>query len=239
MLGCCRGGSLRISSAILSGAIVPRGGSTIEINSCRIKQFLICVNRVAGSHCKMQGSQMLATQNQTSQKLETEPERRAFLRALLRASGPADSRRPLPADRIALLRQVAARWEGSLPPGAIPEIQISDACADHGVCAAVCPTRALRRYAEEGHAGLEFEATACIACGVCAVVCPENALAIHAVAANDRSGRPARSISRHAQRSCARCDDEFPARADEELCPPCRKDVGLFTRGFSARSDAT
>lgn len=172
------------------------------------------------------------------QKLEAQPERRAFLRAILGTSGPADSPRPLPADRIALLRQVAVRWEGTLPLGAIPEIRISDACANHGVCAAVCPTRALRRYADEGYAGLEFEATACIACGMCAVVCPENALAIHAVAATDRSGEPKQRISRHAQRSCARCDDEFPARADEELCPPCRKDVGLFTSGFSARSDA-
>lgn len=172
-------------------------------------------------------------------RLEAEPDRRAFLRSILRSSGEEGPRRPLPAERIALLRQLAARWQGSLSPGVIPVIRISEACANHGVCAAVCPTRALRPYADEGFAGLEFDATACIACGACAAVCPGNALAIQAAAGGDSHGRAPRRVSRHAQRACARCEDEFPARTDEALCPPCRKDVGLFIHGFSARSDAT
>lgn len=182
---------------------------------------------------------MFSPESQRKPKPESGPERRAFFRAVLRTSlpGPADSRRPLPADRIALLRQVAARWEGRLAPGAIPEIQVSDACADHGVCAAVCPTGALRRYAGEGYAGLEFEPAACIACGVCAVVCPQNALAIRAREAANGSAGAARQVSRHSQRSCARCDEEFAAHGEDELCPACRKDVGLLTSGFSARSD--
>ena len=149
--------------------------------------------------------------SQNSRQLEVDSERRAFFSRILRAShpGPADSRRPLSADRIALLREVAARWVGRFPQGSIPKIQVSDACAHHGVCVAVCPTAALRRYAGEGHAGLEFEPAVCIACGVCAMVCPENALAIRALAAADGSAGAARQISRHEQRNCTRCDDEF------------------------------
>lgn len=179
--------------------------------------------------------------SQRSRKLELSSERRAFLRGILREppSGPVASRRPLPADRIALLRNVAARWEGRLPQGATPQVQVSDACALHGVCVAVCPTAALRRYSGDGHAGLEFEPAACIACGVCAMVCPENALAVRALAAADGSAGAARQISRHEQRICARCDDEFTARGGDDLCPACSKDVGLFTNEFSARSDET
>lgn len=169
------------------------------------------------------------------------PARRAFFNGILRTSrpGPEDSGQPLSADQIALLREVAARWNGRLARGAIPQIRVSDACAHHGMCVAVCPTAALRQYAGEGHAGLQFDAAACIACGVCAMVCPENALAIRALAAADVPPGPATQISRHEQRGCARCDDTFPARGEVEFCPACRKDVGLFTHGFSARSDET
>jgi Fe-S-cluster-containing hydrogenase component 2 len=107
------------------------------------------------------------------------------------------------------------------------------------MCVAVCPTAALREYAGDGHAGLEFDAAACIACGVCAMVCPDNALAIRALAGSEGASGTATRISRHEQRSCARCDDEFAAREEDEFCPACRKDVGLFTHGFSARSDET
>ncbi len=176
-----------------------------------------------------------------SRILEVEPERRAFFKSLLHEShlDSLDSRRPMAAERVALLKGIAARWEGRLAQGAIPQIQVSDACAQHGMCAAVCPTAALRRYAGDGHAGLEFDSAACIACGVCTMVCPENALAIRALAAAEGSSGTATRISRQEQRSCARCDDEFPAHGEDEFCPACRKDVGLFTHGFSARSDET
>jgi Pyruvate/2-oxoacid:ferredoxin oxidoreductase delta subunit len=172
---------------------------------------------------------------------EVDFRRREFLRALLPESGAdvLDRRAPMAAEQIALLKEVAARWDGRLAPGAIPQIEVSDTCAHHGVCASVCPTAALRTYAGEGHAGLEFDAAACIACGVCAMVCPEKAIAIRALPAAQGQSAAATRISRHEQRCCACCDDEFAARGNDELCPACRKDVGLFTHGFSARSDET
>jgi hypothetical protein len=44
-------------------------------------------------------------------------------------------------------------------------------------------------------------------------------------------------ITRRALRICARCDDEFAARGDGDLCPACRKYIGLFVSGFSGRSE--
>jgi Fe-S-cluster-containing dehydrogenase component len=163
------------------------------------------------------------------------PERREFLRRLLGASEPGSSpRERLSAEKIALLREMAARWRGDLSAGGMPEVHLSAACAHHGSCVAVCPTLALRAYSGEGSAGLVFEPAACIGCGVCALVCPEAALTLRAVAA--APVRAPYSVSCHAMRACARCDDEFAERGEEELCPACRKDVRLFTTGFSAGS---
>lgn len=165
------------------------------------------------------------------------PERRAFFSRLLATGDSAgtDRRHPLSAERIALLREVAARWKGTLPAGSVMALQVGEACAHHGGCIAVCPTGALRSYSNGGVAGLEFDAAACIGCGVCALVCPENALTLRAVAAEPALA--AQPVSRHAVQLCARCDDEFAVRGEEEFCPACRKDVQLFTTGFSAGSN--
>lgn len=171
--------------------------------------------------------------------LASAPARRAFLKAILgnplaNASG---SREPLDARQLALLREVAATWAGGLPQGCAPRIAVGSTCANHGTCAAVCPTNALRAYSTEAVAGLAFEPAACIGCGVCAVVCPESALAIEAAAVADAAAG-AYVVTRHAQRECTRCDNAFVVSGDEELCPACRKDVSLFANGFPMRSDA-
>lgn len=168
-------------------------------------------------------------------------QRRAFLGTILRtspfkATGPGTA---LSARQIGLLKDIAARWQGRLPLGTLPDIRVTDACAHHGTCAAVCPTGALRQYADESAAGLEFQAAACIACGVCEMVCPGNALVIAARVPSEGPTDAVVRLSRHALRACQRCDNEFSAALEEELCPSCRKDVGLFTQGFSARSGAT
>ena len=168
------------------------------------------------------------------------PARRAFLKAILgdRSANASDSREPLDARQIALLKEVAMRWAGSVPAGSTPRIVVSEACRNHGTCAAVCPTGALRAYGAEAVGGLEFRPATCIGCGVCMVVCPEGALSFQAAAAIDAAGAHVVVLSRHALRECARCDNPFVVSGDEELCPACRKDVALFANGFPMRSDA-
>ena len=168
------------------------------------------------------------------------PSRRAFLTGVLggRAGASASSYRQIPAERIASLREIALRWETRLPQGAVPELRAGAACVGHGVCASVCPTGALRSYEDSGVTGIEFVAGECFACGACVVVCPEQALGLEARGAGKVPARVER-VTHHALRMCAHCDDAFAARGEHELCPACRKDVELFTTGFSARSDQT
>lgn len=165
------------------------------------------------------------------------PGRRAFLAGLLGESrSDADCRAPrIPAERIALLRDIALRWEHRLPEGAVPELRASDACAGHGVCATVCPTGALRGFEAPGVRGLEFDAAACFACGACVVVCPEKALRLEA---RDAAPAGVERLTRHTLRTCVRCDDEFTASGADELCPACSKNVVLFTALFADRLTA-
>jgi ferredoxin len=174
---------------------------------------------------------------QRAQETGVDAGRRDFFRRFLGHSpDAAKGHRVLPAERLALVKDIAARWRGALPQGAIPRLEASDACAHHGVCVAVCPTGAVRPYSGAAQAGLEFEPGACIACGVCVAVCPEKALALKADRTETRSATAVR-ITRHAMRACVRCDDEFAAHGEDDLCPACRKDIGLFLTGFSARSE--
>ena len=169
----------------------------------------------------------------TPQSTSMLPARRAFLASLLGDPGsdPEAKARRIPAERIALLKEIAQRWEHRLPEGAVPALRAGDACIGHAVCASVCPTGSLRTFEATAVQGLEFDASACFACGACVVVCPEQALRLEPQAPGAGRAKVER-LTHHALRMCARCDDEFPGRGSDELCPSCRKDVDLFTHGF-------
>lgn len=148
-----------------------------------------------------------------------ERSRRAVFQALLAGTAPAHRSGTL-ADRAAL-----AMLDPDAPVN--PLLRTSDACADHGICSASCPTGALAR--DEHHDGvlrLRFTPGRCIACGRCAELCPERALAIvpHATAKT-------RAITLRERRmpTCTRCEQRFvPDDESGTVCPGCRKDAGLF-----------
>jgi NAD-dependent dihydropyrimidine dehydrogenase PreA subunit len=132
---------------------------------------------------------------------------------------------------------------GSVPADLFPGASVSEACANHNVCAAVCPTHALNPYTEGSVCGIQFTPENCIECGACEKTCPENAIKIAAGAAGPfRPG--SERLTAFSIVVCARCGEEFvvpPAAAggetgDEDTCPACRKDVGLFyDSGLCAR----
>lgn len=160
--------------------------------------------------------------------------RRGFLHRLAHPGStdvPADDPAAKRATELALLAELGAAHGVSLPARAFPALQVSGQCRDHGVCVAVCPARALGRYAADGLRGIEFTAARCTACGACGTACPEHAITL----APDGDGRVpagAARLTAHQPRICARCDDEFVSTADgDDLCPGCRKDEALFTAG--------
>jgi Fe-S-cluster-containing dehydrogenase component len=166
--------------------------------------------------------------------------RRGFLRRLAGGrtnrpppvEGPASKRQAY----VALLRQLAASQRRPLPASALPAAKVSADCGHHGLCAALCPTGALARYARDGAVGIAFDAESCISCRRCEAACPEHAISI---LRQDNPGSAAGRIAltQHALKTCAACEDDFVDSSDERLCPSCCKDNHLFNSGFAATAD--
>lgn len=167
--------------------------------------------------------------------------RRAFLRALIEPSRAPDKPRDLNDDRAALAR-LAARTGSALDARHFPAISLSDACKDHAVCAASCPTGALRREFGGSHderSRIVFEPSACVACGRCADVCPEHALTFAAAGAGALAPTPL-ILRERVLPVCPKCEEVFAAEVgDEAICPACRKSDALFADLFARRRDGT
>lgn len=156
-------------------------------------------------------------------------------------SGRAAPRLPtLPAGDAApgarrLQRQRAAAQalgEPRLAP-TLPGLSLdADACHSHGVCARVCPTRALEESAD---GELVFDPLSCLACGHCLSSCPEGAL--HLTEASDASAVTLRQTRRL---DCFLCGRPFTPPGDASIkeeventtCPACRCESALMQESF-------
>ena len=170
--------------------------------------------------------------------------------AARRHDASAEARRPRPAKveptaRSQLLAQAAvlSKQHGRpLPAELFPALRVSDACRNHRVCAAICPTRALQLYESDDCSvvGIAFEAEACIACGDCTRACPEQALTLHAQG-DGEVPRGAMILTRWTLRECHDCGHEFVDSRLSTVCPTCRKTRELaraaFSRLFGADDD--
>ena len=154
-----------------------------------------------------------------------------------RAAFPASQRRESPERRRLLnaLDAAAERGGAALPTEFFPRLSLTGACVDHRVCAAACPTAALKVVASDGAASLTFSAAACIGCGACARACPEGALSVEPHGGE----RAPQVLVYHQQKVCSGCGDAFTPRAGEALCLACRKSqrfIGdAMTQLFGAR----
>lgn len=154
------------------------------------------------------------------------------------ATGSVERIRPVERlKRLSLLASSAGVSTAELPGGLFPAIGVGETCADHEVCAGVCPTGALSRYAKDGASGLRFDPRLCIDCGACERACPEQALQMYreSVPGQAQVGRP---LTRHLQRTCTECGTLFSARSGAPLCPQCVKRAQLARAGFSLSMSA-
>jgi NAD-dependent dihydropyrimidine dehydrogenase PreA subunit len=177
-------------------------------------------------------------------------DRRALLRGLIGAVEPrdalAESRRvvfgrglvaSLNRRRILdRIRVVAAESGGNVPASLMPAVKIADGCDLNGVCAAICPTGALRLGDIGDTISLEFDSAGCIACGECQRVCPSEALSLWPEGDGTVPEGPIELVARQAK-ICAGCGDRFVAKSIDdgggEVCPFCRKSMEIM-QGMSA-----
>lgn len=135
---------------------------------------------------------------------------------------------------LARAATLGARYGRSLPAELFPALRIADACCNHQVCAATCPTRALQAYLSEdgAAAGIAFDAAACIACGDCTRACPERALTL-VPQGDGEVPRGATALTRWTLRECYDCGHEFTDSGSSSVCPTCRKTRELARTSFS------
>lgn len=175
--------------------------------------------------------------------------RRDFLRRLLgsvSAHGPAESRRivfgrglvrPFRRERIlAVVSVLAARRHASVPAALTPKVKIADGCELHGVCAAICPTGALRKVdarnnAMESEIRIEFDGALCIACGECQHACPGKALSLWNHGDGLTAAAPVTLASRRSA-TCGRCGAQFTVLDEvpngDGACFACRRSADMM-----------
>lgn len=134
------------------------------------------------------------------------------------------------------LAAIAARHGRALPAAALPALAVDARCADHGVCAGVCPTGALLRNDGDGASTLSFDAARCVACGRCAAVCPEQALRL-----DTGGGDASRVVLRRSPlRECVDCGAGFAAAsADARHCARCSTSANLARALFGVKRAGT
>jgi ferredoxin len=170
--------------------------------------------------------------------LEGRVSRRAFFRG--RSVRPADSERtPQPIrtpsrpgrgrQRLLSALERLGKPGTALPGDLFPRLTAGGDCADHRVCASVCPTGALQAYREAGAKGLRFDPAACIACTLCTHLCPEQALTLDRPD-DDLTTRAAKRLTRHEVQTCPECRAEHVNA--EPLCLACQRDQDFARSAF-------
>lgn len=163
-----------------------------------------------------------------------------FARPLQAASEDSHSRflaAPAPERERVLgaLARLATRHGGRVSQKLYHRVQVDPAaCQGHAVCAAGCPTGALRHDEAGGAKALSHSSALCIGCGHCERVCPDKALRL--VHGGGSASGERRLLATHESRGCEACGERLALssarRRSRTLCDRCAKSSALAHAAF-------
>jgi formate hydrogenlyase subunit 6/NADH:ubiquinone oxidoreductase subunit I len=170
-------------------------------------------------------------------RAQPRPSRRRFLNPFDSSKPPVSARfAPAPApDRVVtleILTRLSTQYGGVVSEKLYHRVQVDERCQGHAVCAAGCPTGALRLEHDEGNAvGLSHSSQLCIACGHCERVCPENALRLERGAGH----APRQWVARFQTGECTVCGTQMrqSPRGARAVCQSCEKAAVLARSAFN------
>ena len=196
----------------------------------------------------------------TSQPLKipadsTSVNRRSFFSSLARIAEKATTHKapvtvdrggckPSPVIQFHRKRFANAMWTfanevgGAVPASFFPVIEVAAHCDHQGLCAALCPSGALRRYDDEvnGIVGLHFDAQMCVACGLCASLCPSGAIRLLPVGNEEAiASGSVQTLTKHTRKICSQCSSPFVSAGSSDLCSHCGTDRQLMFSLFGTK----
>jgi ferredoxin len=105
-----------------------------------------------------------------------------------------------------------------------------------GLCAAVCPTGAIRFDHGAVASSLDLDRSACVGCGHCAAICPEGVLEIERGVELGELGAAPESLKRSPIARCRRCGEPVaPSAMLDRLRPLLDPAVLATTEGLCQR----
>jgi ferredoxin len=104
------------------------------------------------------------------------------------------------------------------------EIRVQEGCTGCGVCAALCPTGALKINEDQGRVELLWRPAHCSRCNLCVESCCKKAIRfLPGVETRRIAGQTSRAIMRFYRNLCPECGDSFLSPGPETRCVRCSK----------------
>jgi ferredoxin len=102
------------------------------------------------------------------------------------------------------------------------EISINSSCTACGVCAAICPTGALKMSKNNESICISFHAGTCVGCGICAAVCRPSAIERSETVLLERMLAESEvKVFTATRRECRICRLDFTGQGVDGICPLC------------------
>lgn len=141
--------------------------------------------------------------------------------------------------RLLLGIGLIAKSADAHPPGSLFfKVEVSDACANHQLCASICPTGALAVFEQGRRTELMFDTQLCIGCAQCETVCPTGALTVlpngYTGAADLLPDHPI-GLTSFGEKTCSQCTRVYTEKNDAgDVCPQCQKRRQLASSAFQS-----